>query len=89
MVTHLALNKKLIIDIAIMRKKPIVAIYIDTMNCYVREVYPFTSLLVQYFRLEVPYLLVLLRTIQIIKILLYILFGVSERFCSRDNGKLF
>jgi len=42
--THLVLNKKLIVDIANVRKRPIVTICTDTINYYDRVVYPFASL---------------------------------------------
>ena len=63
-----------------MRKRLIVIICTDTASCYNRAVYPFASLCTQYFRLEVFYLLVLLRTIEIKKILLYILFRVLDMY---------
>ena len=43
---YLALNKKLIADIANVRKRPIVAIYADATNCYNRVAYSFASLCV-------------------------------------------
>ena len=86
---YLALNKKLIVDIANVKKKLIVATCIDTVNYYDRVAYLFTSLHIQYFRLEVSYLLALFRIIQIMKMFLYVLFRVSDKFCTRDNGKLF
>jgi len=60
---YLALNKKLIVDIANMRKILIVTICEDAINSYGRVVYPFASLHAQYFGLEVSYLLVLFRII--------------------------
>ena len=70
----LTLNRNLIADIVNMRKKPIVAICTDTINFYSRVAYPFTILCVQCFRIEVSYILELLRTIQMMKIFLYALF---------------
>ena len=70
----LTLNRNLIADIANMRKKLIVAICTDTTNCYSKIAHPFAILYVQYFRLEVSYILVLLRRIQMMKIFLYTLF---------------
>ena len=63
---HLALNKKLIADIANTKKRRMVVICIDMINYYDRVAYSFASLYVQYFRLEVSYLLVLFRIIRII-----------------------
>ena len=59
--TYLALNKKLTEDIANTKKLPMVVIWIDVTNCYNRVVHLFTSLSVQYFRLDATYLLVLFR----------------------------
>ena len=42
--TYLALDKKLIADIANMRKFPIITIYADATNCYDRVAHPFASL---------------------------------------------
>ena len=38
--THLALDKKLILDIANVQKLPIITIYADATNCYNRVAYP-------------------------------------------------
>ena len=84
---YLALNKKLIADIANTRKKLIVVMYTDAINSYNRVAYPFNSLHMQYFGLEVFYLLVLFRIIQMMKIFLYVLFKVLDRFYTRDNEK--
>ena len=59
---NLVLNQKFIVDIADIWKRPIVAMYADTTNYYNRVAYPFVNLYVQYFGLEVLYLLVLFRT---------------------------
>ena len=66
-----------------------VIIYTDTMNCYDRVVYLFTSLSAQYFGLDVTYLLVLFGIIKLIKIYLCMLFKVLRQFCTRDNCQLF
>ena len=44
---YLALNKKIIVDIVNMRKRPIVTIYTDTTNYYDRVVYSFAILYAQ------------------------------------------
>ena len=59
----LALNKKLIVDTANARKRLIVTICTDIMNYYDRVVYPFSSLYMKYFRLEVTCLLVLFKMV--------------------------
>ena len=41
---YLVLNKKLIVDIANVRKRLMFIIYADTTNCHDRVVYPFASL---------------------------------------------
>ena len=62
-VIHLVLSKKLILDIVNIRKLPTITIYIDVTNCGNRVVYIFASLYVQYFGLNITYLLVLFKTI--------------------------
>ena len=68
--TYLVLDKKLISDIANMRKLPMITICADATNCYNRVVYPFASLCAQYFRLDLLYLVVLFRVIQSMKMFL-------------------
>ena len=58
-VTYLALNKKLIADIANVRKLPTVTICADATNCYDRVAHPFASLCAQYFGLEITCLMIL------------------------------
>jgi len=83
--TYLALNKKLITDIASAKKVSIVIIHADEINYSNRVVHPFTSLSSQYFELDISYLLVLFGAIQLIKICLCTSFGVLRQFCTRDN----
>lgn len=59
----LALNNKLISDITNIRKLLAVAICVDPADYYDRVAHPFAGLSAQYFRLEVPYLLVLFKAI--------------------------
>ena len=82
---HLVLNKKLVVDIANMQKRLIVIICVDTTNYYDQ----FMSLCMQYFRLEISYLLVLLRVTQIMKMLLYASFGTLDRFYLGEDRILF
>ena len=42
--THLALDKKLIVDIANVRKLPMISICVDVMNCYNRVTHSFASI---------------------------------------------
>ena len=87
--THLALDKKLIADIANVQKLPMISICADAMNCYERVAYPFTSIYAQYFRLELPYHLILFRAIQLMKIFLRTSFGISMISYSGDEGRPF
>ena len=67
-VSHLALDKKLISNIANVRKLPIINVCTNAINCYNRVAYSFTSLYAQYFLVEITYLAVLFRAIYLIKI---------------------
>ena len=87
--THLALDKKLIADIANMRKLLTITICADATNCYDRVAHPFASLCAQYFGLDVMYLAVLFRAIQSMKIFLCTLYGISENYYSDNEGKPF
>ena len=84
--TYLALDKKLITDIANVRKLLTIISYADTMNCYNRVAYPFTRLCVQYFGLDIIYLAVLFRAIQSMKMFLCTLHGMSENYYSDNEG---
>ena len=66
-----------------------ITIYADTTNCYDRVTYPFASIYAQYFGLELSYLLVLFRAIQLIKMFLRISFGILITFYSGDEGRPF
>ena len=55
--------KKLISDIANVRKLPTITICTDVIKCYDKVFHLFTSLYAQYFRAETVYLAVLFRTI--------------------------
>jgi hypothetical protein len=87
--THLALDKKLISDIANMRKLSMITICADATNYYDRVTHPFASLYAQYFELDLSYLVVLFRAIQSMKIFLRTAFGVSENYYSGDNNRPF
>ena len=81
----LALNKKLIANIASAWKVPTFTICADVTNFYDRVAHPFASLHTQYFRLEITYVTVLSRAIQTIKIFLRTSYGILETFYSRNN----
>ena len=68
--THLALDKKLISDIANVRKLSMITICADATNCYDRVVHLFASLCTQYFGLNLLYLVVLFQAIQSMKMFL-------------------
>ena len=87
--THLALDKKLISDIANVRKLPTITVYADVTNCYNRIAHPFSSLYMQYFGAEITYLAVLFRAIHLMKMFLWTAYGVSEAYYSSDEGRLF
>ena len=57
--THLILDKKLISDIANVRKLPMITICANAANYYDRVAHPFGSLYMQYFGLDLSYLVVL------------------------------
>ena len=67
---HLALNKKLIADIADVRKLPMIAICADATNCYDRVAHPFASIYSQCFGLELSYLIVIFKAMQSMKMFL-------------------
>ena len=87
--THLALNKKLIADIANVRKLPSVTICADATNCYDRVAHPFASLCAQCFRLELTYLTILFRAIQSMKMFLRTSHGISTTYYSDTIGQPF
>ena len=87
--THLALNKKLIADIANVWKRPTATICADATNCYDRVAHPFASLCAQYFGLELTYLTILFRAIQSMKMFLRTSHGISTTYYSDAIGQPF
>ena len=87
--THLALDKKLIADIANVRKLPMATICADATNCYDRVAHPFASLCAQYFGLELTYLTVLFQAIQSMKMFLRTSHGISTNYYSDTIGQPF
>ena len=69
-VTYLVLVKKLISDIASVRKLPTITVCAIVTNYYKRVAHPFASLYMQYFGAEIIYLAILFRAIHLIKIFL-------------------
>ena len=82
---HLALSKKILADISIIRKLHTVTTCVDATNCYDRVAHPYASLCSQYFGLEICYLLVLFKAIQSIKMHLRTAFSVSTSFYTSDE----
>ena len=60
--THLALNEKLISDVANVKKLPSVTTHAGATNYFNRVAYPFESLCVQHFRLDAMCTLFLFET---------------------------
>lgn len=87
--THLALNNKLIVDIANVQKLPIITICAGAPNCYDRVAHSFASSCAQCFRVEISYLVALFRAIQLMKMFLRTGFGVSEIYYSGCEEKSF
>ena len=65
--THLVLDKKLILDVANAQKLLMILIYADATNYYHRVVYHFLSICIHYFRLELSFLIMLLRIVLIVQ----------------------
>ena len=78
--THLVLNKKLIADIANVRKLPMATTHEDATNFYDRVAHPFASLCAQYFRLELTCLTVLFQAIQSMKMFLLMSHRISTNY---------
>ena len=87
--THLALSKKLIADIANVRKSPIITICTDRTNCYDKVAHPFASLYAQYFGLEISHLAVSFRAMQSIKVFLRTLHDLSQNAYTGEEGRPF
>jgi hypothetical protein len=86
---YLALDKKLIVDIANVRKLPTITICYDATNCYNRVAHPFASLCAKYFGLDIMYLAVLFRAIQSMKMFLSTSHSMSENYYSDNEGQPF
>ena len=87
--THLALSKKLIADIANVRKAPTITVCADATNCYDRVAHLFASLCAQYFGLEITYLTILFQAIQSMKMFLRTSHGISTTYYSDAIGQPF
>ena len=66
-----------------------ITICADGTNCYNRVAYLFASMCVQYFGVELSYLVVLFRAIQSMKMFLRTAFGVSKSCYSDNEGRPF
>ena len=87
--TYLALGKKLISDIVNVRKLPVITVYTDAINYYNIVAHPFTSLYLQYFKVEIIYLAILFKAIHLMKMFLQTVYKVFKSYYSRDEGRLF
>ena len=87
--THLSLSKKLIADIANVRKVPTITVCADATNCYDRVAHPFASLCAQCFGLEISHLVVLFRATQSMKMFLRTSYGLSQNAYAGEHGKPF
>ena len=87
--THLALKKKIIANIANVLNLPTATICADVMNCYNRVAHIFASLCAQYFRLEIIPLTILFRAIQSMKMFLQTLHGTLTNYYSETIGQPF
>ena len=86
---YLALDKKLISDIANIIKLFIIIVCTDTTNYYNKVAHSFISLYAQYFGVENIYLAILFRAIHFMKMFLQTVYGVSENYYSSNKGRLF
>ena len=87
--THLVLNKNVVSQIANVKKLPTETTCADATHYHDRVAHPFASLCAQCFELDAECLLVLLKTMQTMKMHLRTAFGMSDRFYSREEGKPF
>ena len=83
---YIALNKKLVSDIANQSKKLTVVVSVDASNCYDRIAHPIAILTCQHFGLNLEYLLLLFGIIQILKMYLRTSFGLSTQFYTRTKS---
>ena len=74
---HIALNKKLLADIANKNKLPSIITSADTSNCFERVAYLMAGIICQYFELPLDYIILFFTIIQGIEIYLLTLFGIS------------
>jgi len=87
--THVALNKKLIADIANQVKAPSIVISADATNCYDRVAHPFASLTAQHFGVQTCYIVLLLKAIQRMNMHLQTSFGTSKTSYSGTSAEPF
>ena len=81
---HLDLNKKLISDIAKIKKLTTATTCVDATNCCSRVARPFATFCAHYFGLDVTCLLFIFKTMHVMKLCLRTTFGMSDRFCTGE-----
>ena len=86
---HVALNKKLILDISNQKKTPSIVISVDAINYCNRIMHFFVSLSSRFFGLELEYLLILFQSIQLMKMYLRTAFRILSKFYSGSLDSLF
>ena len=76
-VIQLVVNKKLISNIVNQHKKPSIIISTDISNCFDHIAHSITSMAYHHFRLPLPYLFTLFKTIKSMNIFLTTVHGIS------------
>jgi len=79
---HIALNKKLLVDIANQNKLPSIIVSADASNYFDRVAYLFAGIICQYFRLLLNFISTFFRTIQDMKMYLLTAYGISTNYYS-------
>ena len=84
---YVAINKKLITDIANQRKLPQVIISADATNYFNRVAHPYSGIVCQHFGLLLSYVSIFFEMIQQIIMYLITSYGVSNNFYSGNEGQ--
>ena len=77
------------LDIKNQLKQPTITISANATNCFDRMAYPFAALACRYFRLQVEYIMILFKSIQIIRMYLMTCFRVSSLYYTETSTKPF
>ena len=84
-VIYVALNKKLLVDIANQNKLLNTIMSVDASNYFDRVIYLIAGMICQYFRLLLDYIIAFFTTIQGMKMYLLTSFGISQTFYTRNK----